>query len=460
MTRYQDQIGDFVASVDHDWSKPAERQVLLALVDTLAVALAARNEAVLHHTLNYAYNLGEGVIAPAWVDARGFSPETAALVNGVAAHALDYDDVAPNWRGHASAVLFPALLALPEMQHRSGDDLIDAYAVGFEIGARIGRACAEVQYRAGWHTTATIGVIAAAVACCRALRLDARTASSAIGLAIAQAAGSQANFGSMAKPLQAGFAAAAAVRAVRLAAAGIGASPTALEGSGGFATLYGGADLATVLQGLGATDPILTRNAIERKSLPICYAAYRAVEAVRILKDAHDIDAANVRAVEIESSAGSHKALLSRPPTDGTEAKFSLEYAVALQLIDGVILLNSFIETSFGRRDIRDVMDRVSVTEIQGPSAPRRSRVRIALRDGRVHEHAVETLSPHNNDTQLLGKIADCLAFGGWDDFSGDLYETVVALPGRPVATLLKALASLNASPAKSPRQPVAEIAL
>ncbi|MCL4767496.1 MAG: MmgE/PrpD family protein [Hyphomicrobiaceae bacterium] len=454
----QEQIGDFVGGIGTDWSKPAGDAVLLALVDTLAVALAARNEPTLGRVLDYARALEEPAVAPVWCGPVGLAPETAALVNGVAAHALDYDDVAPSWRGHASAVLFAALLALPEMQKLTGSDLLDAYAVGFEVGARVGRCCADAQYRAGWHTTATIGVIAATVACCRALRLASTTTSAAIGLAVAQAAGPQANFGTMAKSLHAGLAAAAAVRAVRLARLGIGASPVALQGPGGFIDLYGGADPATAFRDLGEAAPIAAGDAIERKTWPICYAAHRAAEAVRVLKAEHGFAAAAVRSVEIEGSAGSHKALLGRPPAGGLEAKFSLEYAVALLLVDSVISLESFSEAAFARRDIHEMMSRVGLTEISGRPTPRSSRVTIALCDGRLYEHTVEALGQDESNARLLAKLADCLSFGGWADRSRELYETVRILPGQPVATLLRFLAQRPA-PA-TPLRPVAEIAL
>lgn len=438
----QDRIAEFATTTSKDWAGGESRNaVLSALADTLAVSLAGRREPVTEHVLAYAQSLREAGVASAWVTSQRFAPETAALVNGVAAHALDYDDVAPAWRGHASAVLFPALLALAEDKPLTGSDLIDAYTVGFEVGARLGQACAQALYLKGWHTTATIGVIAAAAAGIRLLQFSPRCGSATLGLAIAQAAGPQANFGTMAKPMHAGFAAAAAVRAVRLAEIGIDASRVALDGPRGFADLYGdGGALDEAFRTLGETAPALRGNGPERKAYPSCYATHYGIEATLALCEAHAVDPHAIAAVEIEGSAASHAALLKRLPRDAMEAKFSLEYAVSLVLLKRGVRLGSFSEHVFRGSDLHEIMTRIAVTEAVGPVAPRSSRVRLKMRNGRTIETTVTALNTDPDPDRLVAKVADCLSFAGLDDDGRTFCSDIFALADHPLAKLTDTL--------------------
>jgi 2-methylcitrate dehydratase PrpD len=438
----QDRIAEFATTASESWAgRKGDAAVLSALVDTLAVGLAGRREPVTKRVLAYAQSLREAGEASAWVASQRFAPETAALVNGVAAHALDYDDVAPAWRGHPSAVLFPTLLALAEDKPLTGADLIDAYTVGFEVGARLGRACAQAQYRKGWHTTATIGVIAAAAAGVRFLRLNPQCGSAALGLAVAQAAGPQANFGTTAKPMHAGFAAAAAVRAVRLAAMEVDASATALDGPRGFVDLYGdGITLDQAFRTLGETAPALHSEGPERKAYPSCYATHHGIAATLALCDEHTVDPHAVAAIEIEGSAGSHAALLTRLPRDTTEAKFSLEYAISLVLLNRSVHLGSFSDQAFRRGDLHEMMTRVAVTEAAGPVTPRYSRVRLAMRNGRAIETTVTALDTRPEPDRLAAKVADCLSFAGLGGDGCAFCSDILALAGHPLTRFTDAL--------------------
>jgi len=169
-------------------------------------------------------------------------PGAAALANGTAGHAHDYDDSSPPMIGHPSVPIMAALIALADTtQGASGQEVIASYVAGLEIGAGLGRRMNPAHYAAGWHATATLGTLAAALAGARLMRLDPRRASAAIGIAAAGAGGIRKNFGSMIKPLHAGLAARNGVQAVRLAAAGFTADPAALDGDNGFVDVFGGA---------------------------------------------------------------------------------------------------------------------------------------------------------------------------------------------------------------------------
>ncbi|HTY68682.1 MAG TPA: MmgE/PrpD family protein, partial [Alphaproteobacteria bacterium] len=131
----------------------------------------------------------------------------AALYNGTLIHALNYDDVTHPAYSHPSAVLVPALFALAGEAGATGQDIVSAYVVGIEVFGKLGRALNTAHYRAGWHATSTFGSIAAAVAAARLLRLTPAQLSCAIGIGASASSGLRANFGTMTKPLHAGYAA-------------------------------------------------------------------------------------------------------------------------------------------------------------------------------------------------------------------------------------------------------------
>src|SRR5690606_18663480 len=153
----------------------------------------------------------------------GLSPPWAALANGTAAHALDFDDNFDPAKAHASAVLIPAILALAEERPAPGFAVLDAYIVGLQIMGRVGQGINPFHRNRGWHATATVGAIGAAAACARLLALSSAQATHALSLATSMAAGSMAQFGTMAKPLHAGLAAKSGVIAASLAQAGLDA---------------------------------------------------------------------------------------------------------------------------------------------------------------------------------------------------------------------------------------------
>lgn len=209
-----------------------ERAALAAVTDVLSCSLAARHDPRLTMLLASASSDAGGVAVPGHT-VRLSRPD-AALIGGYQAHALDWDDVHSQVRGHPSAVLFPALWALAD-ESTAGADFLEALAVGVEVMARLGRLAGVSHHRRGWHPTATLGPVAAAIAGARLAGLSAAATRAAAGLAASQSGGTRAQFGSPAKPLHAGLAAAAAVRSVLWAQAGITAGADPLLGPDGLA---------------------------------------------------------------------------------------------------------------------------------------------------------------------------------------------------------------------------------
>src|SRR5262245_50602868 len=209
-------------------SETARGRAAIAFTDTIGVMLAGAVEpaARIAQTLAAEEGTGECRVLGTQVTT---SPGWAALANGVAAHALDYDDMCFVSLAHPSCALVPAILAVGEIAHANARALLDAYVVGFEIECRLGLVMNPRHYhQRGWHCTSSIGTIGAAAAVARVLTLDAETTRHVLGIAASSACGLKENLGSMVKPLHAGMAARNGVIAARLAQRGFTASPHAI----------------------------------------------------------------------------------------------------------------------------------------------------------------------------------------------------------------------------------------
>lgn len=392
-----------------------------ALLDTLAVAIAGRNEPAVYLAQDYARTLGSGN-ATVWTTGETLHPEAAAWVNGVAAHVLDYDDVMTMMRGHISVAMIPALVALAQATGAHGVRLATAYIAGFELMAKMSRVMALPHYSKGWHSTSALGVLGAALACSVLLGLNAQQTAHALGLAVAQAGGTRANFGTMAKSFQAGQCNAAAVRAALLAQAGFTSAQGALDGKFGYLTLYAANEaLAPALATLGEAPIEVERTGIDIKKYPCCYAIHRALDALFALRARHGFGADEVERMAVTNSAGGLDALQSRLPTNGLEAKFSMQYNMAAALLDGAIRLASFEDAQVARAPIAALMAHVGVHEAGGAILPRWSHVKVHLRNGTVLENRVSVARGDAgdplSDAELIDKSTDCFAFG---QFKGD----------------------------------------
>lgn len=387
-----------------------------AVVDTLGVMLAGSVEPAAHLVAQQVRE--QGGRQEATVIGAGFhapAPQ-AALANGTAAHALDYDDVALNMRGHPSAPLLPALLALGGKLGSSGWGLLDAYVLGFEVECKVGRVIGEAHYALGWHATSTLGTVGAAAGCARLLELDAGQTRNALGIAASLASGLQANFGTMTKPLHAGWAAHNGVVAADLASRGFDASADVLEGSSGFLrAMTGGAaiDIEAAVRGLGEPLEVVDPG-IGVKLYPCCYATHRSIDAALAVRGQPGFDAASIEQVVLHLSRGTLLPLIERPPESGLEAKFSMEYCVASALLDGAPGRSAFTDVAVGRADVLEMAHRVRAIE-DGPEMayPIEGWARILVRaGGGEFEATIETPrgDPRNplSWDELCAKFRDC----------------------------------------------------
>lgn len=439
-------IGEFVEGASKDWAAPARSCAALSVCDTLAVAFAARGAPVVEKVGRFVEDRRSAHLpAKVWLGDENASRDDAALLNGVTAHALDYDDVAPAWRGHPSAVILPALAAFSSDPDRGSGDLLDAYIVGFEVGAALGRGIIDTHYAIGWHSTATIGVIAATAACCRLLNLDAAKTSHAIGLAVAQAAGTRANFGSEAKSLQAGFAAASAVRSSLLSRHGILSGDRVIDGPTGFQRLYGGQNgsVGDELARLGAAPPALIAGS-EIKVFPTCYATHRALAAAAAIRTLPGFEATAIRSISVVGTPGSHAPLRDSAPQSADEARFHMGTCVAMMLSSGAVGLADFEQGRFRLREVADLAQLTTVEEHTFDKPGRISRLTVSFGDRTLAQDVHSLPRVGWDDANWRRKLEDCLArltpvdrqrcsalaedYAGWDH--RDLVRSIFASKG------------------------------
>lgn len=368
-------LAAFVAGLHvSDLPDAVRDQARRAFLDTIAVTLAGVPEPCAQIAARFARGLGAAPEATVIGHSFRTVATEAAFANGTAAHALDFDDVSEAMMGHPSAPLVPAVLAAGERVGATGAEAIVAYVAGFEVQARLGRILGPTHYARGWHPTATLGTLGATAAAARLFGLDQRATQMALGIATSLAAGCRQQFGTMTKPLHAGFAARNGVNAALLAADGMTADASAIEGPLGLARLYSdGADLERGMKDLGETWTLL-RPGIGVKKFPCCYATHCAVDAALELRRAHGSRVADARSVDVVVPAGALAPLIHHRPSTGLEGKFSMAYCVATALIDGDVRLDTFRDDAVARPVVRAFMNRITVRE-----EPRREGVATAF---------------------------------------------------------------------------------
>ncbi len=387
VTMVTDRLAAFVHELSLDAApEPVARVAKHCILDWLGVTIAGAGEPLVAKLLDYcrADGLG-GAASLVGLGLRG-SPSQAALVNGSAGHALDYDDVLRQVRGHPTAPVLPAALAIAERDHRSGLDLLTAFVAGVELDCRIGELLGDGHYARGWHGTATIGHFGAAAACGRLLGLDGRAMATAMGLAGTQAAGLKAVFGTMAKPLHAGKAAMNGVLAAELAARGFTCSTAVLDDPQGYPAVATEApDPAAALADLDGHFFIV--GALF-KYHAACYGAHAGIECGHAIRRHPAFAADKVQRIDMVVPPPTLAMCNIWEPETGLEMKFShrLTTAAALAGADTGDPALYDVETT-RRADLVALRDKVAVRGEPG-LARRAAEVTVHLEDGTVLREA------------------------------------------------------------------------
>jgi 2-methylcitrate dehydratase PrpD len=283
----------------------------------------------------------------------------AALVNGIACHALDFDDTHVPTILHPTTPLYAAGAALAEWRGSSGIDLLAAHALGYELAARVSNALYPEHYDAGWHMTGTTGALASATVAIRLLGLRGSTATHCLSIAATQASGHREQFGTMTKPFHAGHAAQAGVWAGLLASGGFTAAPDPLQGRRGmFAVMSSAATPADLVDGLGERWQIFDNGV---KPYACGVVIHPAIDAVRDLAVRKGLTADRIDKITLRVHPLVRELTGKTDPRTGLEGKFSVTFACSIALLDGRAAEAEFSDTAVHRDDVRALMARIDV---------------------------------------------------------------------------------------------------
>src|SRR5579883_672968 len=330
------------------------------LLDWFAVTIPGAQEELTDILVKEA--LDDGAVGQASLVGRREKvlPSTAALINGAASHALDYDDVNFAMGGHPTVTVVPALLALGEQIKASGRLFIESFIAGYETSGRVGRLVAPSHYQKGFHVTGTVGSFSATAAAGRMLGLSDAQLAVAFGIAATQAAGLKSNFGTMCKPLHAGTASEHGLRAARLAQKGFTARGDSLECDQGFASSYSdGMDAGKALgeppQGWHLRNNLFKYHAA-------CYMTHAPIECAKEIRLKSNFPPERVKKIVLRIDAAADKVCNIPDPTSGLEAKFSLRQTVAMALTGvNTAALDSYSAEITREPRIKALRDKVSI---------------------------------------------------------------------------------------------------
>ena len=379
------------------------------VLDTIACTLAGASEPLT--TLLLAEMTEQGGRGEAGVigHATRLPAASAALVNGAAGHALDFDDVNLAMPGHPSVAILPALLALAEARGASGAEMIAAFVAGYELQCRVGTTISPGHYDAlGFHATATVGSFGAAAACAHLLGLDADQSATALGIAGTQAAGLKSMFGTMCKPLHAGKAAYHGLLAAKLAARGFTSRADVLECAQGFAGTHSPdfnpeRALADPPAGFHIRNNLFKYHAA-------CYLTHAPIETARTLRAQHGVTPDKVARIHLQLDEACDRVCNIAAPRTGLEAKFSLRLTTAMALagVDTSGLAN-FSEATAADPVLITLRDKVEL-EFRPHTGPTKATLTLELTDGtRVtarHDSGVPAADVADQDRRLEAKFS------------------------------------------------------
>jgi 2-methylcitrate dehydratase PrpD len=384
----------------------------------------------------------------------------AAFTNGLAIHADDYDDtqlaVAPDrvygLLTHPTAPALPPALAVTERDGGSGRDLLGAYLVGVEVETKVAEAISPRHYQHGFHATGTAGSIGAAAAAARASGLDEERTAIALSVAASQAAGLRENFGTMTKPFHAGRAAESGTVAADVSRRGISAADTILEAQRGFFQAAGGGYDPELIDGRFGAPWTFANPGVSIKPHPSGSLTHPGMWAMLELVTDHDLKPDEVAAITVGTNSNMPNALIHHRPTNELQAKFSMEFCMAILLLERRAGLGEFTDEVVMRDDVQELIGRVEFgtdpeMEALGPKEMT-TVIRVEKQDGTLLEtrESYGKGHPRNpmSDAELTDKFLECLDWGGVAESTGrEVAERVMSLEDETsVADLVAVLES------------------
>lgn len=456
MARLTTDLGRFIADTRYGHLPDGALQLIRdAFTDTVGVIMAGIPEPVVDIVLHTLIEPGGRREARACLSSLYVSGPDAALIGGTAAHALDFDDQALS--GHTSAVLVPAILAESETLGSSGQAMVTAYLVGYEVWAELLRRDAN-YHRKGWHPTSVFGAVAAAAAAASLRRLGPGQAAMALSIAASHAGGLAANFGTMTKPYHAGMAARNGVAAARLAQAGMSAADDALESPSGFLHAFSPGAFLYDADSPARTghEWYLPRQRICIKRYATCYFMHRSFDTVVKMLAGRGLRPDDIAEIEVTMGRGQTTVLVNDRPQTGLQAKFSEHFAMAAAVILGRMGVKELTDAVVQRADIQAFFPKVKLVgteeyDTRDPAHSPTERVRLRLVDGEIMDSGpILSLKGHANDPlgreELWAKFAECTADTHATAAARRLFDLLQAIEQLPSARHLPACERLFAA--------------
>jgi len=428
-----------------------------SILDGLGLALAgsvAKSGELVHRHLQTLGCLGSASVIGT---ALRVPPRFAAFANGIAIHADDYDDtqlaVAKDrvygLLTHPTAPVLPAALAVAERDGRSGRDLLQAYHVGVEVECKIAEAIHPRHYQDGFHTTATCGTLGSAAALANLCGLSLDVTRTALSIAASQSAGLRENFGTMTKPFHAGRASESGVVAAEFAQMGFTAAPSILEARRGFFRAAGGGYDESAIQFKLGKPWTFADPGISIKPHPSGSLTHPGMTLMLSLIRQHDIRPDAVAQVKVGTNWNMPNALIHHRPTNELQAKFSMEFCMAILLLRRRAGLAEFTDEIVNLPEVQAMIRKVDFgvhPEAEAAGYDKMTTIlEIKLKDGRTISGRADfgkgsPINPMTYD-EVADKFRECAEFSRWPrDKAERVVELVRRLENLPIISDLTAL--------------------
>lgn len=406
---------------------PVRKEAVLHIIDGLGLMLAgSRTESA---SILRDFVRDERREGPSTVVGFGFtsSASDAALVNGVSAHADDYDDTQLSTSPdriyglltHPTTPVLAAVLAVAEKIGSSGDSLLDAFIAGFEVECKLAETIRPEHYKRGFHSTGTFGAFGACAASALLLGLEEEELRYALGIVASLSSGIRANFGTMTKPLHAGRAASNGVVASMLAKRRFTADKNALDGKWGFMSILGGGyDAEKIVGKMGNPYSIINPGA-SIKMYPCGSLGQPSMDTMLEMVVGEHLKPEDVREVRLRAGPNILEPLRYERPVDELQAKFSLQFGLASILVRRRAGLREYTSEFLNSQEMKEAMEKVKTIldpEVASMGTDKmRSIVEVKLRDGRVLRKLADTArgTPEKplKDSEIDDKFRQCAGF-------------------------------------------------
>ena len=370
MTNVTEKMAEFCEKIKFEILPEAVvKRTKLLILDTVGIIIRARHDAESTKSLISAVNkldLNNGN-CQVFSDKSKYVPSAAALINGTLAHSLDFDDTHAEASLHSSAPILAAAFAAAQMKNCSGQELITACVLGYEIQIRLGLAGgSSAHYKRGFHPTATCGIFGAAAAAGYIVGLSKEQFISAFGIALSQSSGSMQflNDGSWTKRSHVGQAAQNGLNAAILAGEGFKGPKEAFEGKWGYLNSFvSGGDLSKALEGLGEKFETLNLGV---KPYPSCRYSHAAIDGLLELKkeinfDVNDLEDVDVGLSETALNIIGYPIEEKQNPENVVDGQFSMPFCAALVLRNGSFTWDDY-KSNLKNDDVLDLCKKVNVS--------------------------------------------------------------------------------------------------